>query len=161
MHRVVLAQPPQGLVRVGEEGGRDEERVERFPVEDARHGGQRPPVTSRMLPVQYGRLVAEEPHHRIGNLGRLAGAADREQRQHLLDPVGLAGAGVDLRVDHPGPHHVHAHALGGHLLREPEPQRVDGSLRGGVIDVLVRAAEPGGCRGDEHDRATPPVVPGR
>ena len=46
-------------------------------------------------------------------------------------------------------------------LARPQSQGVDGSLRGGVVDVLARGTQSARGRGDQHDRAALPAVAGR
>ena len=64
---------------------------------------------------------------------------------------------MDVGLDHTGPDGVHADAVRRHLPGEPEGERVDRALRGGVVDVLVGRPEPRGRRGDEDDRPTAPA----
>src|SRR4029453_39684 len=51
-------------------------------------------------------------------------------------------------------------ALLGHLLRQPDRERVEPGLRGGIVDVLAPAAQPAGPRGAGHDPPPPRGPPG-
>ena len=91
------------------------------------------------------RLVAHQPADGVGDLRRLADPAERDERADPVDPAGLAGVGVDGRPDDAGGHADDPDALAGDLDRQPGGQGVEAGLRGGVLDVLVRAR-----RGSRH-----------
>ena len=91
----------------------------------------------------------------------MPGPLHRDARGHPLDPVGLAVGGVDLGVDQTRPDSVDADALSPDLLGQADRHRVEGALRGGVVDPLTRPAQPGGDGGDVDDDPALAAVEGR
>ncbi len=104
------------------------------------------------------RLVGQQPQDRWATSSGHAPPLHRHRRLHARDAPRLAAGGVDVGVDEPGPHRVHADALGRDLLGEPDRQRVHRALRRRVVDVLVGRAE---ARRAPEDTFTiaPPVPP--
>ncbi len=89
--------------------------------------------------------------------GRCSGSSGRQ----AVGARGIAAAGVDLGVDDPGAHGVHADRLVGDLAREADREHVDGGLRRGVVDVFARRAVLGRGRRDVDDVAAAAAVPRR
>ena len=58
-----------------------------------------------------------------------------------LDPIAtlrLAPFGVHLGIDVTGAHRIHTKALLSNFLRQADRERLDRSLAGGIVNVLVR-----------------------
>src|SRR5487761_1980399 len=98
------------------------------------------------------RVVTREKPDNSGDIARLAGAAHRDHRQHLVP----RRAQVDghVRVDESGGDHVHGHATGGHLARERAGQSHEAGLGRPVVG-LTRHAHEGADRPHEDDRTRP------
>ncbi len=123
-----------------------------------------------------GSAAARDPQHRTGDVTRLrpeqpgdgsdhvvglAGTAERDHRREPVCPAGIATGGVDTGTDHPGRDRIDPDPVATELLRQPDGQRIDGGLGGGVVHVLVRRTESGRRRRHVDDRATGATTAGR
>jgi len=82
------------------------------------------------------------------------------ERLDPIHPIGLATAGMHVRIDETGADGVDADALLGDLLRQADGHRIHRAFGCRVIDVFARRAEARSSRRDIHDRATGAAMPG-